>query len=105
MEVMTLHKWHDEDVEKVLWEGHEDNREIILKNNNESALVINKRDVVALAHEFNLVVYPKDANLQPWASSVTKSADTKPCGFCKEEKREYLWNFCKVCGRPLDKPS
>jgi len=63
MKVMTLHEWHDEDVEKVLWEGHEDNREIVLKDNNEGALVINKRDVVALAHEFNLVVYPKDANL------------------------------------------
>lgn len=63
MEVMTLHKWHDEDVEKVLWEGHDDNREIVLKESNENAIVINKRDVIALAHEFNLVVYQKGANL------------------------------------------
>ena len=63
MEVMTLHKWYDEDVKKVLWGGHKDNREIVLKDNNEGSLLINKRDIIALAHEFDLIVYPKDANL------------------------------------------
>ena len=63
MEVMTRHEWYDEDVEKVLWEGHKDNREIVLKGNNEGSLLISKRDIIALAHEFDLIVYPKDANL------------------------------------------
>jgi len=63
MEVMTLHEWHDDVVEKVLWEGHEDNRKIVLKEPNEGVLVINKRDVIALAFEFNLVVYKKGSNL------------------------------------------
>lgn len=63
MEVMTLHKWFDVDVEKVLWEGHENNREIVLKENNEGALIINVKDVIALAKEFGFVVYHKDASL------------------------------------------
>jgi len=60
---MTLHEWHDEVVEKVLWEGHEDKRQIFFKGDTTGSLVINKRDVIALAHEFDLVVYPEDANL------------------------------------------
>lgn len=62
MEVMTLHKFHDEDVEKVLWHiyGHENNREIVLKN---SSMIINKRDIIAFAKEFNLLVFEKESSL------------------------------------------
>lgn len=63
MEVMSLHKFFDEDVEKVLWRGHEDNREIVFKGHDHGAMLINKGDVVALAKEFNLVVYEKNASL------------------------------------------
>ena len=57
MKVMESHEWHDDDVEGVLFEGHEDNREILLGHNNEGALIINIKDVIALAKEFGLVVY------------------------------------------------
>ena len=60
---MTLHEWFDGDIAKVLWEGHKNNREIILKDTNEGAIIVNKEDAIALAKEFGLVVYPKDANL------------------------------------------
>ena len=63
MEVMSLHKFFDDDVEKVLWEGHENNREIVFKRNDVEAMLINKEDVIALANEFNLVVYEKDSRL------------------------------------------
>jgi len=63
MEVMTLHKWFDEDVESVHFCAHKNNRRIFLKSSNEGSLIINKEDVVALAKEFDLVVYPKDAKL------------------------------------------
>ena len=62
MQVMTLHKWFDEDVERVLWEGHINNREIVLRDKTE-ALLINKEDVIALAKEFGLVVYEEGSNL------------------------------------------
>jgi len=62
MQVMTLHKWFDEDVEQVLWEGHINNREIVLRDKTE-ALLINKEDVIALAKEFGLVVYEAGSNL------------------------------------------
>ena len=63
MRVMTLHEWFDDDIEYVEWSGHRDNREIGIKESNEGALIINKQDVIALAKEFNLVVYEKDSNL------------------------------------------
>ena len=66
MRVMTLHEWFDDDVEYVEWvewSGHWDKRKIGIKNSNEGALIINKQDVIALAKEFNLVVYEKDSNL------------------------------------------
>lgn len=63
MIVMERHNFFDEDVEKVLWRGHEDNREIVLSDANEGALIISKEDIIALAKEFNLVVYEKDSSL------------------------------------------
>lgn len=62
MEVMTNHKFHDEDVERVFWRtyGHEDNREIILKS---CSLIINKKDIIAFAKEFGLLVFEKDSAL------------------------------------------
>ena len=63
MEVMTLHKWFDEDVEKVLWNGHENVREIVFKESNEGALLITKEDAIAISKEFGLVVYQKDTAL------------------------------------------
>ena len=63
MQVMTNHEFFDSDVSKVMWEGHENNREIVFKGHDHGALLINKEDVIALAKEFNLVVYEKDASL------------------------------------------
>ncbi len=63
MIAMTVHEWFDDNVKDVLWSGHKDNRAIMLKENNDSALLINKSDVIALAKEFGLVVYEKDASL------------------------------------------
>jgi len=62
MKVMSNHKWKDPDVEQVLWERHDDNREIGFKEKVE-AFVINKADVIALANEFNLVVFEKESQL------------------------------------------
>jgi len=62
MEVMTLHEWHDYDIEKVIM-SNENVREIVLKETNEGALLINTNDAIALAKEFGLDVYPKDARL------------------------------------------
>ena len=63
MQVMTNYKFFDDDVEKVTWEGHKNNREIVFKRHDHGALMINKEDVIALAKEFNLVVYENDAGL------------------------------------------
>ena len=63
MEAMSKHEWFDEDVEKVTNNGHENNREIVLKPGNDGSLLINRDDVIALAHEFNLVVYEKGTEL------------------------------------------
>lgn len=60
MEAMTDYKFADEDVVKVLRNGTGTYREIVL---NEGALLIHKDDVVALAKEFDLVVFEKDAAL------------------------------------------
>ena len=62
MIVMTNHQWFDSDVDKVLFEAHEDNREIIFVGAIMN-LIISKNDVIALAREFGLVVYEKDAAL------------------------------------------
>ena len=62
MIVMTNHQWFDSDVDKVLFEAHEDNREIVLKNGTQ-AIIINKNDVIALATEFGFTIYAKDAAL------------------------------------------
>ncbi len=63
MIVMTLHNWFDGDVEKVIWEAHKDVREIVLKKGNEGSLSINKKDVIELAKEFNLLVFEEDSSL------------------------------------------
>ena len=62
MKVMTLHQWFDDEIEYVRWDGHADVREIVIKTTNEGALLISKEDAIALAKEFGLIVYPKDAN-------------------------------------------
>jgi len=64
MEVMTNHDWFDTDVEKITLSGHRDTREIILRNNNcKFTFYINKQDVIELAKELELTVYPEDAVL------------------------------------------
>lgn len=62
MEVMENHTWFDDDIEKVTWESYSDVREINLKPGTECVQIC-KADVIALAKEFNLVVYEKDAAL------------------------------------------
>ncbi len=62
MRVMTLHDWFDENIGKVTWYGHEDVRELVLSNNSGSIL-ISKQDVIALAKEFNLLVFEEDSSL------------------------------------------
>ena len=63
MRVMTLHKFFDDDVDYVLFDCNENNRELVFKRQDHGSLLLNKEDVVALAKEFNLVVYEKDTNL------------------------------------------
>jgi hypothetical protein len=63
MIVMTLHKFFDDDVDYVLFDCNENNRELVFKRQDHGSLLLNKEDVVALAKEFNLVVYEKDTNL------------------------------------------
>ena len=62
MKVMTLHAFFDTDVEKVVMHIPE-TREIVLSETNEGSLLINRDDIVALAKEFGLIVYDKDASL------------------------------------------
>jgi len=63
MKVMSYHEWFDEDVEGILYNGHENNRQIILRSDSDLSFVINKEDVIALAKEFDLVVFNQDAKL------------------------------------------
>jgi len=62
MKIMEHWDWVDDDVEYIQTTENTDTREIILKDGCE-ALLIHKDDVIALAKEFNLVVYEKDSNL------------------------------------------
>ena len=62
MQVMSNHQWKDPDIEQVLFEGDENNREIDFKESVE-AFVINKQDVIALAKEFGLIVFEKESQL------------------------------------------
>ncbi len=62
MEVMTLYEFHDKDIERVLMHITE-TREIVLTKENSGALLLDKNDVIALAKDFNLVVYDKDSSL------------------------------------------
>ncbi len=61
MYAMTNHKFFDEDVEKVLDDAHPNVRELVLK---ECALLIHKDDVIALAKEFDLIVFNKESALE-----------------------------------------
>lgn len=63
MEVMTTHDFFDCDIEKVLWNGHKDNRELVLDKSNSGAIIINKKDIIAFAKEFDLVVFEKSSKL------------------------------------------
>ena len=63
MKVMTLHDFFDADIEKVLWESHDNIREVVLSSNNDGAVLISKEDIIAFAKEFNLIVFEKDSIL------------------------------------------
>jgi hypothetical protein len=67
MKVMTNHSWFDDDVKCVDYDpGGGQNpelRSLIFKDSFEGELLIHKNDVVALAKEFDLVIYEKDSNL------------------------------------------
>ena len=63
MEVMIEHDFFDGDIESVRMDGHPNNREIVLKETADNALLINKEDVIAFAKEFDLVVFDKSAAL------------------------------------------
>jgi len=62
MKVMSNHVWHDNDILEVLLEEDEDKREVVLKPNTE-AIVIHREDVIALAKEFDLIVFDEDDRL------------------------------------------
>ncbi len=58
MEVMTDHKWYDSDIETAIYGGNDDHREIHFKGVAAGgALILNKKDVIALAKEFGLDVF------------------------------------------------
>jgi hypothetical protein len=63
MRVMIHHKWFDDNVKYVEWSGHKDNREIGINSDNEGTIIINKKDVIALAKEFDLIIYEKNSSL------------------------------------------
>lgn len=63
MIVMQNHDWLDLDVEKVVYITESDTREIVLREENEGALLINEKDAIAIAKEFGLVVYRRDSEL------------------------------------------
>ena len=68
MKVMTTHHWYDPDIKSILWECREDVRELRLENEPEiegciDSLLITKNDVIALAKEFNLIVFEEGAKL------------------------------------------
>ncbi len=58
---MSNYKFFDGDVEKVLFEAHEEVREIVFKDEDQDSLNISKEDVINLAKEFGLVVYEADS--------------------------------------------
>ncbi len=66
MIVMLNHKWVDkEEIINVIWdEENDDIREIRLKSKGSRSIFINKNDVIALAQEFNLLVFEKESSLQ-----------------------------------------
>lgn len=63
MKVMSHYKFWDSDVVGVRQDGPAHVREIVLKEENESSVLISKSDVIALAKEFDLVVFDKAAQL------------------------------------------
>ena len=62
MRVMKEYTFYDADIEKVIMQTSQ-TREIVLKKDSENALVITKKDVIALAKEFDMIVYDKDSAL------------------------------------------
>ena len=62
MVVMNGHEWKDPDIERVLFTGNENNRILYFKENAD-AIIVNKQDVIALAKEFNLIVFEKGSKL------------------------------------------
>jgi len=62
MKAMKSHKWFDKDIEEILFDGDENIREITLKDSNEGAILITRKDVVALAKEFGFSVYPYEGD-------------------------------------------
>lgn len=64
MKVMQCHDWFDDAVDGLFWDSgsHKDVREIDLKMATKTIL-ISKQDVIALAKEFYLVIYERNAEL------------------------------------------
>lgn len=62
MIVMKEHNWLDVDISHVKMGEYENIRKIFIESGT-TILLISKSDVIALAKEFNLVVYEKDLQL------------------------------------------
>ena len=60
MKVMTNHQFFDEEVQKVNCNYGDNVREICLDT---GSLLLNRKDVIALAKEFDLVVFDRDDQL------------------------------------------
>lgn len=65
MEVMTLHRFIDGDIKRIVWNvesgTHSDVRRIDLVGDR--SVMICKEDIIALAKEFNLMVFEKTSAL------------------------------------------
>lgn len=63
MIIMELHTFFDKNIDYIRMNDDFDIREIILHQNNKKSLFINKKDVIALAKSFGLIIYEKEVNL------------------------------------------
>lgn len=67
MKVMMNHDWKDEGIDHVDYDPsggmHKETRRIFLNDTYEGSIVISKEDTIALAKEFDLVVYEDGSNL------------------------------------------
>ena len=63
MQVMQNHVFCDGDVDRVVLNFTDDNSREIFLDANTGSLILSKQDVIALAKEFSLVVFERDANL------------------------------------------